>query len=463
MNPAPCPTSPAPAADAACEACGRFGAVRMGDRLLCPECISVAGSCCPEFGAWDAWSSETGVAPRCYTDESHSAVPNRPGPSTLCIHAGTHHEAQIGGACSPIFTSTAYAFPNPANENIYPRYFNTPNQRVIARKVAALEQGEAAVVFGSGMAAISTLLLACLEPGDHAIFQNDLYGGTVQFINRELTRLGVQVSWGKDATEFAALVRPETRLIYVESPSNPLLRCVDLAAVAALGRHHGALTFVDNTFATPINQNPLDYGFDAVVHSATKYLNGHSDVNAGVVVGAAELIRRVTAGAVNFGGMLDAQACAQLERGLKTLAVRVQRHNENALALARFLQAHPAVARVNYPGLPDHPTHAIAARQMRGFGGMLSFELRDPAQIDRLLSRLRVVMPALSLGGVESLICVPSRTSHRTMSSAERQRAGIGDGLIRLSVGIEEIEDLQSDFEQALPAESASRDSPSAQ
>ena len=321
--------------------------------------------------------------------------------------------------------------------------------------MAALEHGETAVVFGSGMAAIATLLLAHLKPGDHAIFQNDLYGGTMQFIAHELLWLGVQVSWGANPAEFASAVRPETRLIYVESPSNPLLRCIDLATVAALGKRHGVLTFIDNTFATPINQNPLDYGFDAVLHSATKYLNGHSDVNAGVVVGAAELIRRVTAGAVNFGGILDAHACYQLERGLKTLAVRVQRHNENALALARFLQAHPAVARVNYPGLPDHSTHAIAARQMRGFGGMLSFELRDPDQVDRMMSRLRVVMPALSLGGVESLICIPSRTSHRTMSPAERQRAGISDGLVRLSVGIEEFEDLRGDFEQALAAEPA--------
>jgi cystathionine beta-lyase len=379
------------------------------------------------------------------------------GPATLCIHAGTYLDAATGGACSPVFTSTAFGFSNAANENIYPRYFNTPNQQVIARKMAALEHGEAAVVFGSGMAAIATLLLAHLKPGDHAIFQNDLYGGTMQFISRELLRLGVQVSWGANPAEFVSAVRPETRLIYVESPSNPLLRCVDLVAVAALGKRHGVLTFIDNTFATPINQNPLDHGFDAVLHSATKYLNGHSDMNAGVVVGAAELIRRVTAGAVNFGGMLDAHACSQLERGLKTLALRVQRHNENALALARFLQTHPAVARVNYPGLPDHSTHAIAARQMRGFDGMLSFELRDPGQVDRLLSGLRVVMPALSLGGVESLICIPSRTSHRTMSPAERQRAGISDGLVRLSVGIEGIENLRGDFEQALATEPASQ------
>ena len=376
--------------------------------------------------------------------------PHHQGFTTLCIHAGTHLDPVTGGACSPIFTSTAYAFPNPANANIYPRYFNTPNQQVIARKLVALEKGEAAAVFGSGMAAIATLLLAFLKPGDHAIFQNDLYGGTMQFITRELTRLGVQVFWGANVAEFAAAMRPETRLIYVESPSNPLLHCVDLAEVAALGKRHGVLTVIDNTFATPINQNPLTLGMDAVIHSATKYLNGHSDVNAGVVVASTEIVRRVTASAVNFGGMLDAHACAQLERGLKTLALRMERHNQNGLALARFLQSHPAVARVNYPGLPTHPDHALAARQMRGFGGMLSFELRQPDQVDRLLSGLRIIMPALSLGGVESLTCVPSRTSHRTLTPAERQRAGISDRLVRVSIGIEDEADLREDLAQAL-------------
>lgn len=375
------------------------------------------------------------------------------GLSTLCIHAGTHLDPETGGACSPIYTSTAFAFPNAANETFYPRYFNTPNQEVICRKLAALEQGGAALVFGSGMAAISTVTLAYLKPGDHAIFQNDLYGGTMQWITKELERLGVQVSWGAEVADFAAAVRPETRLIYVESPSNPLLHCVDLKVVAELGRRHGILTVIDNTFATPINQNPLSWGMEVVIHSATKYLNGHSDVNAGVVVASEDIIRRVTATAVNLGGMLDAQACAQLERGLKTLALRVHRHNENAASLARFLAAHPAVARVNYPGLPGHPDHAIASRQMRGFGGMLSFELHDPARVDRLLSRLRLVMPALSLGGVESLVCIPSRTTHRSMTPAERQRAGISDGLVRVSVGIEDIEDLQEDFAQALGME----------
>ncbi len=383
-----------------------------------------------------------------------------PGFSTRCIHSGTHHDEQTGGACSPVFISTAFAFPNPTDENIYPRYFNTPNQRVITRKLAALEGGEAAVTFGSGMAAISTLLLAHLQPGDHAVFQRGLYGGTFQFITRELARLGVEFSWGASVAELAAAIRPGTKLLYVESPSNPLLRCVDLAAVAALGKQRGVLTVIDNTFATPINQNPLALGMDVVIHSATKYLNGHSDVNAGVVVASAATIRRVTASAVNLGGMLDAHACAQLERGLKTLAVRMERHNQNARALAGFLQTHPAVAQVHYPGLSGHPDHAVAARQMRGFGGMLSFQLHDSTQVDRLLGRLRIVMPALSLGGVESLVCVPSRTSHRTMPPEERQQAGISDGLVRLSVGIEDHADLIADFQQALPPERVSKQTP---
>jgi cysteine-S-conjugate beta-lyase len=378
----------------------------------------------------------------------------RSGASTLSVHAGTHRDESTGGANSPIYTSTAYAFPNTANANIYPRYFNTPNQGVVCRKVAALEQGEDALVFGSGMAAITTLLFASLKPGEHAAFQADLYGGTHQFVTKELARFGVEVSFCRAAEDFAASLRPNTRLIYIESPSNPLLRCMDLAVVAKLGRERGILTVIDNTFATPINQNPLSLGFDAVIHSATKYLNGHSDVNAGIIISSAGMIRRLIECATNYGGMLDANACYQLERGLKTLALRVRQHNDNAERLAQYLQTHPAVARVNYPGLPEHPDHAIAARQMRGFGGMLSFELRDSQRVDEFLSRLRVVMPALSLGGVESLVCVPSRTSHRLMTPVERQRVGISDGLVRVSVGIEDIEDLIQDFQQALAAES---------
>jgi cystathionine beta-lyase len=369
---------------------------------------------------------------------------------TLCVHAGTYLDEQTGGVNTPIFASTAFAYPNPANENIYPRYFNVPNQRVLAAKLAALEKGEDGVVFGSGMAAISTLMFAHLKAGDHALFQADLYGGTYHFAAAELPKFGIEVSFARTAAEFATSLRPNTRVIYVESPSNPLLRCVDLAAVGKLAREHGLLSIIDNTFATPINQNPLELGIDAVVHSGTKYLNGHSDVNAGVVVSSREVVRKVAECAVNHGGMLDAHACYQLERGLKTLALRVRQQNENAGRLARFLQTHAAVARVIYPGLADHPDHEVAARQMRGFGGVLSFELRQPARMDAVLGAFAIAMPALSLGGVETLVTVPSRTSHRTMQAEERRRAGIGDGLMRVSVGIEAVEDLIEDFEQAL-------------
>jgi cystathionine beta-lyase/cystathionine gamma-synthase len=325
---------------------------------------------------------------------------------------------------------------------VYPRYFNVPNQRVVARKLAALEQGEDAVVFGSGMAAISTLLFAHLKPGDHAVFQGDLYGGTHHLVTSELRRFGVEISMARTLAEFSAALRPNTRVLYVESPSNPLLRCVDLAAVAKLAREREVLSAIDNTFASPINQTPLALGIDAVVHSATKYLNGHSDVIAGVVVSSREVIRKVTQSALNFGATLDSHACYQMERGLKTLGLRVRQQNQNAGLLARFLESHAAVSRVIYPGLPDHPDHAIAARQMRGFGGMLSFELRQPSRVDQLLARLEVATPALSLGGVETLVTVPSRTSHRSLTPEERRSAGISEALVRVSVGIEDIQDL---------------------
>lgn len=371
-------------------------------------------------------------------------------PATICVHAGTHLDRQTCGIGSPIFPSTSYAYPNAADENIYPRYFNVPNQRVVAKKVAALEKGEDALVFGSGMAAISTLLMAHLKPGDHALFQADLYGGTYHFITTELSAFGIETSFASTPADFKAALRPNTRVLYVESPSNPLLRCIDLAAVAKLGQECGLLSVIDNTFATPINQTPIELGIGAVVHSATKYLNGHTDVNAGVVISTAAVIRTVAEYAVNHGGTLDAHACYQLERGLKTLALRVKQHNENAARLAQFLTRHEAVHHVNYPGLENHPDHAIAARQMRGFGGMLSFELARPDCVDEVLGRLRVATPALSLGGVETLVCLPSRTSHRSMSPEERQRAGINDGLVRVSAGIEDIEDLLEDFRHAL-------------
>ncbi len=370
--------------------------------------------------------------------------------ATLCVHAGTHEDPSTGGVCTPIFPSTAYVYPSPSQENTYPRYFNVPNQRAVSQKIAALEQAEAGLVFGSGMAAITTVLFSCLKPGDHALFQADLYGGTFHFIADELTQFGIELSFARTVAEFEGQIRSKTKIIYIESPSNPLLRVVDIAAIAKLGRAHGVLTAIDNTFASPINQNPIVLGLDVVIHSGTKYLNGHSDVNCGAVVSSGDFIHRLKEYAVNHGGTLDAHACYWLERGLKTLALRVRQQNENAGELARFLQQHPAVVRVNYPGLPDHPDHAVAARQMRGFGGMLSFELREPERAVELLKRFHLVTSALSLGGTESLICVPSRTSHVKMTPEARREAGISEGLMRVSVGIEDIRDLQEDFAQAL-------------
>lgn len=375
---------------------------------------------------------------------------NHHGFSTRCIHAGTLHDESTGGVCSPIHISSAFAFPNAAGENIYPRYFNSPNQRAVCAKLAALEQGEDALAFGSGMAAISTALLALLNPGDHAVFQADLYGGTLQLVSKQLERLGIVVSFVADGGDFDVAIRPETKLIYIESPSNPLLRCVDLEEIAGLGRARGLLTLIDNTFATPYNQTPLTAGFDLVLHSATKYLNGHSDANAGFVVGSTEHIARIRPAATHFGGMLDARTCERVERGMKTLALRMECHNNNALTLAMFLSCHPAVATVHYPGLHEHPDHAVASRQMRGFGGMLSFEIVPEWNPRIVLDQLRVATPALSLGGVETLVCIPAITSHREVEAAARKALGITDGLIRVSVGVEDIDDLIDDFSQAL-------------
>lgn len=373
-------------------------------------------------------------------------------PGTLCVHAGTLVDATTGGVTTPIFTATSYAYPNATDENYYPRYFNVPNQQAVGVKIAALEQGEAALVLSSGMAAISTLLFTYLKPGDHAVFQGDLYGGTFHFVMDELTRFGIEVSLAPEnsPSTYAELIRPNTRTLYLESPSNPLLKIVDIAAIAEIGRARGLLTIIDNTFATPINQTPITLGIEAVIHSGTKYLNGHSDVNCGAIISSREVIGRAKEYAINHGGTLDVHACYMLERGLKTLALRVARQNQNAQVLAEFLANHPSVAEVNYPGLPAHPEHQIAARQMRGFGGMLSFTLKDPGLTAKILSRFKLVTPALSLGGVETLICVPSQTSHRKLSPDERRQIGISDGLMRVSTGIEEIEDLLADFQQAL-------------
>jgi cystathionine beta-lyase len=370
---------------------------------------------------------------------------------TLCVHAGGRVDPAHPGLVNPIYPSTAYEFPHASGKVIYPRYQNVATHEAVAAKIAALEHGEEALVFGSGMAAISTALFALVKAGDHVIFPKDIYGGTFNLAVQDLPRFGIDYTLvpGVEAADFEAALRPETRLVYLETPSNPLLRITDLKAVAAWAKARGLLTLIDNTFASPINQTPLDLGVDLVAHSATKYLNGHTDVNCGAVIASKALMDPIRSCAMRLGGMLDVRGAWLLERGLKTLALRVRRQNENAQRLAEFLSGHSQVRAVHYPGLPSHPQHRVAAGQMRGFGGMLSFDLPE-GWADAVLKRLRLITPAISLGGVESVIVQPSRTSHQGLPPVEKAALGITDDLLRLSVGIEDWEDLRDDLGQAL-------------
>ena len=371
--------------------------------------------------------------------------------NTQCVHSGCRVDPTSGGLNTPIYPSSAFKYLD-MPENIYPRYYNTPNQRAVVEKLCALEGSEDGILFSSGMAAISSVMLAFLSSGDHAVIQRDIYGGTHHFITADFDRFRIEYTFVANRSEdIAAAVRPNTKLIYIESPSNPLLLITDIAAVARIGQERHIVTAIDNTFASPINQNPVGLGIDIAVHSATKYLGGHSDLCCGAAVGKAAPIRRVKEAAVNLGGSMNALTCYLLERSLKTLGVRVARQNASAMAIAEFLARHPAVRRVNYPGLETHPGYAVARKQMRGYGGMLSFEVDEHMiRPDQFLRRLQLITPALSLGGVETIICAPAATSHVKLTPAERVELGITDGLLRLSVGIEDVDDVISDVSQAL-------------
>jgi len=370
---------------------------------------------------------------------------------TRCVHSGGIGDAATGGINSPIYTSTAAEYLD-RDRVPYQRYFNTPNQGAVVRKVAALEGAEDGVLFGSGMAAISTTMLTLLRSGDHVVLQEELYGGTHAFVAELFQRLGIAFNFTALTPEaIAAALTPQTRVIFLESPTNPLLHVIDLRRVAATAQASGVVTVIDNTFATPINQNPIAHGIDAVVHSGTKYLGGHSDIQCGMVVTRATLAGRIRHTACHLGGSLNAATCYLLERSLKTLHLRVDRQTANAGHLAKWLSAQPSVARVYYPGLPVHPGHDVARSQMSGFGAMLSFEVTpkavSPADLQR---RLKLIRSAVSLGGVETTICSPFQTSHVKMPRADRERLGITDALLRLSVGIEHPDDLVADLGQAL-------------
>jgi len=370
---------------------------------------------------------------------------------TKCVQAGTYHDALTRGVTTPIFTSSSYEYLDRA-ECPYPRYFNTPNQATVIEKLCALEAAQDGVLFSSGMAAISTTLLALAGAGDHIVMLDALYGGTHAFATDALDRMGIQYTFvSTDADAVARAVTPATKVIVIESPTNPLLEIIDIRQVAQIGADRGIATVIDNTFATPINQTPLTAGIDVVVHSGTKYLGGHSDLCCGIAVTSREYAARIRKMAQYLGGSLNAMSCYLLERSLKTLALRVSRQTDNAARVAEFLDGHDAVRQVYYPGLPGSKGYEVARSQMTRPGAMLSFEL-DGKHISpgAFLSRLKLIRPAVSLGGVESIICSPAQTSHAKISAAERARIGITDALLRLSIGIEHADDLLADLAQAL-------------
>ncbi|MEX0275334.1 MAG: PLP-dependent aspartate aminotransferase family protein [Flavobacteriaceae bacterium] len=375
------------------------------------------------------------------------------GVNTICAHVGEVRDEQFQGAVSPLYMASSYAFQD-VDQKRYPRYFNTPNQEALGKKVAALEHTEAGMIFGSGMAAISHALMAFLQAGDHIVFQQTLYGGTYNFATTQLEKYGISYSFteGWEASDFERELTPNTKVIYIETPSNPLLTITDLEAVTALAKKHGLVSMIDNTFASPINQNPHDFGIDIVIHSATKYMGGHSDICAGAVAASQEHMERIWKSSICFGGSLSDYTVWLLERSMKTMALRVGAQNANAMAMARFLNDHPDIDRVYYPGLESHPGHDLAKRQMRGFGGMLSFELKSSLDAAQFHRELRLIKPSMSLAGVESTMLLPVTTSHALMSPEDRAKQGIKDGLIRFSVGIEEVADLKNDIEQAITA-----------
>jgi len=384
------------------------------------------------------------------------------GAQTNAVHAGEGNKHGVGvGVGTPIARTSTFTFSSTAEMKlwaegkskayIYTRYGN-PTLAIAEQKIAALEGAEAAVVTASGMAAISSALLGALKCGDELISTAQLYGGTYRLMRDVFGDLGIKVHHvGTDLAGIEELVNSRTRVLYVESPTNPTVRLVDVEKAAQFAKKHNLISIIDNTFATPMLQQPIKLGYDMVVHSATKALAGHSDVIAGVAVGNKKWMERVQHMVIYLGGSMDPEAAYLLNRGIKTLALRVRKQGENAMAVAKFLEKHAKVGRVFYPGLPSHPDHKLAKRQMRGFGSMLAFDMKGglPAA-RRVCDRVRLFLLAASLGGVESLVVLPAYTSHYDMSAEELRRGGVTPGMVRVSIGIEDAEDLIADLQQAL-------------
>jgi len=376
---------------------------------------------------------------------------------TKLIHAGEPDPLINGAVSMPVFQSSTFEYTGATSYHDlkYIRLNNTPNHIALHQKLAALENAEAALVTASGMAAISTTLLSILSSGDHLLAQECLYGGTHDFITKDLETFGISYDFidGDDPGSWKHKLKPNTKAIYVETMTNPLLQVADLKAVVEFTKAHSLISLIDNTFSSPVNFRPPEWGFDLSLHSATKYLNGHSDIVAGAVIGRTDLIEKITHKLNHLGGSLDPHACFLLHRGLKTLAVRIRYQNESALKIAQFLENHSAIEKINYPGLKSHPRHQRASELFDGFSGMLSFEIKGGVQAaERFIQNTTLPIVAPSLGGVESLITRPAITSHSGMSPEDRQALGISDTLIRVSVGIEATEDIIEDFDQALNA-----------
>jgi len=411
--------------------------------------------------------NKSGTAPTASPTETESDPASVPGEkalgfSTLAVHGGEPRPKLGNALATPILQTATYTFANTSElhdhfqrrieREEYGRYGN-PTQRIAERKLAALEGAEDCLLFGSGMAAITTTLYAVLSHGSHVVVTDDSYRRTRQFLTQVLHRYGIEVSVvpAGDYEAIEEAIRPTTRLLVSESPTNPYNYVVDLERFADIGGRHRIKTVIDSTFATPFNQRPLAFGIDLVLHSATKYFGGHNDLLAGAVLGSAELVDAIRALQAVTGGIVDPFAAYLLVRGLKTFALRIERHNANAQALAEFLATHPRVAAVHYAGLPSHPHHEIAKRQMRGFGGVVSFEVvGDLEAASRVVDACRIPQIAPSLGGVESLIEQPALMSFYELTTEERLMVGIKDNLIRYSVGIEDEEDLISDLTAAL-------------
>jgi cystathionine beta-lyase/cystathionine gamma-synthase len=380
--------------------------------------------------------------------------PRRLGLSTTAIHGAPSRRPDWTPVSPSIVQSATYTNPVGADEDVlYTGSGNTPGQVALARKYALLEGAEDAIFLASGMAATALAHLAVLRPGDHLISSEWIYGGTRRFFDEELSRLGIDVTYvsPEQPRLWRRSVRKATRAIFIESPTNPLMRVLDVDAVARAAREQGLALLVDATFASPINFRPLEHGADIVITSATKYLNGHSDVLAGAVAGTANLVEEVNRLLRCWGPALDPHAAWLVDRGLRTLAVRMERHNANGLAVAQWAEGRPAFARVHYPGLASHPDHEVARAGLAGFGGMVGLELKGGLRAaERMLRRLKLVAHAPSLAGVESLISEPRLTSHRNLDAAARAAAGIPDGFLRLSCGLEDAGDILADLEQAL-------------